>query len=339
MAVHFCGRIIGPLERQSAAGDVGDETFEFDLGSMDALVEALPGAPIRLEHHPEMEVGNVTAAWRDRTGVYILGVVDAKTMTGCFARKCLGTGGAYYGSLSLAHEHLSYPDGSSRKKPVEVSLCKEPRRPGCVIVWVGTETIPGKYKEASISSKMAEQTPDPELMKQTLVKQETEIQEMAAELAKYKEAATTQEASKGELKAEKEALVEKVALLEAAQQKRDEEEGLKAQALAAAIKQQWEEIGVEVPKQFDQLATSRSSSDSLEFLRLCHQASTRYQTRNTTLANQKTSVEVEKHAEAVDANLNPAKRKRPNVMEVLSKYKSSSGAIGLQRELYNSMRR
>ena len=340
MRVHFVGRIIGPLGEQSAQGDQGDETFEFELAGMDTLVEDLPKAPIRLEHHPDMEVGHVTAAWRDPTGVYIMGIVDANTMTGTFARKCIGVGDAYYGSLSLAHEHLAYPDGSSRKRPVEVSLCQNPRRPGCTILWVGRESISDKYKEASISSKMAEpKETNIEELKAILVKQEAALQEMEDKLNSSKAKEEEREASSKDLETRLKEAQEKLEIFEQKAAEEEESNKKRAEAIVESLKEHWGNIGVKVPEGLQQLATSKKSADSLEFLRLCHQASTRYASQNSSLRNTKVASEVEQHVNQVDADLNPAKRKRPNVMDVLSKYKSSSGAIGLQREIYNSLNR
>ena len=341
MPKYFIGNILSPTETQPEADD---PTFAFTREESQAM--SMKDIPIRMEHHPDMEVGHVTAAWRDPTGVYILGSVDANTMTGTFARKCIGVGDAYYGSLSLAHEHLAYPDGSSRKRPVEVSLCQNPRRPGCTILWVGRESISDKYKEASISSKMADtkvpknkELEQVEELKAILVKQEAALQEMEDKLNSSKAKEEEREASSKDLQTQLEEAQEKLKIFEQKAAEEEESNKKRAEAIVESLKEHWGNIGVKVPEGLQQLATSKKSADSLEFLRLCHQASTRYASQNSSLRNTKVASEVEQHVNQVDADLNPAKRKRPNVMDVLSKYKSSSGAIGLQREIYNSLNR
>ncbi|MDC3224010.1 hypothetical protein OAU26_03665, partial [Mariniblastus sp.] len=115
--VTLVGRIIPPLHCQSNAKDAGDKTFEFTSAACDQLVMDLPGSPLRLEHHPDMEVGLVKGAWRDSSGVYIAAVIDRTGLTANFARCAVqDQNNAYYTSLSLSHEHLTYPDLSSRKR-------------------------------------------------------------------------------------------------------------------------------------------------------------------------------------------------------------------------------
>ena len=50
-----------------------------------------------------------------------------------------------YTGLSLQHVHTSFRDGSTQKRPIEVSLCVEPRRPGCEVVSVDSHLKKKEY--------------------------------------------------------------------------------------------------------------------------------------------------------------------------------------------------
>lgn len=335
--VFFVGRILGPLGQASAPEDAGDETFEFDAASRAILVKDLPQAPIRLEHHEQMEVGHVLSAWVDETGVYIMGRLEGETMTANFAKALIGVGDSYYGSLSLAHEHLSYRDGSSRKEPVEVSLCQTPRRPGCKIMWVG-ETESREYKQASVPSKMAETTPTPN--------HEEKIKQLEAALLKQEEELTELRSSKSSHEASQQDMQAKVAALEAENAKLHEAAEIeakrqreKADALVQTLAKEWQSVMDVDADKLKQLAHSKSPVDSVEFLRLAHMASVKYNARNAELRNQAGVQAAEARAEQVDAALNPSnKRKRTEVVDILSKYSNSStGALGLQRAIYNNL--
>lgn len=333
--VFFVGRIMGPQGAASAPEDEGDPTFEFDAASRAQLVKDLPGSPLRLEHHEEMEVGRVKTAWLDSTGVYIMGSIEGEGLTVNFAKCTVGVGDAYYGSLSLAHEHLSYRDGSSRKEAVEVSLCGSPRRPGCCILWV-SETEGREYKQASLPSKMAETAPTPD-QTEKIAQLEAALLKQEKELEEFRTTSSTHEASKADLETQLANLQAENVKLQEAADKETARQKEKADALVQTLAQEWQSVMDVDPEKLSQMATSKNPADSVEFLRLAHMASVKYNARNAELRNQAGVQAAEVRAEKVDAVLNPNKRKRPNVMDVLSKYSDSSGALGLQRAIYNNL--
>ena len=101
---------------------------------------SLRNVPIRIEHAEGLAVGTVQRDWTDQDGKkWILGKVDETSLEGRYASHAIqpsSTGHTLYTGLSLQHVHTSFRDGSTRKRPIEVSLCTEPRRPGCQVVSV-----------------------------------------------------------------------------------------------------------------------------------------------------------------------------------------------------------
>ena len=132
MPSFFVGNV---LPKSSAKGE-NDPTFDFtkeESQSMD-----LNDVPIRIEHAEGLAVGHVQRHWNDSDGKkWILGKVDDSTLEGRFASNALqpsSDGHRLYTGLSLQHVHTSYSDGSTKKRPIEVSLCTEPRRAGCNVI-------------------------------------------------------------------------------------------------------------------------------------------------------------------------------------------------------------
>ena len=78
--------------------------------------------------------------------------------------KASSNGKRYYTGLSLTHTHTQYANGKTEKQPVEVSLCVDPRRDDCRIIFVD-ETRIDTYKASNKTLKMSEpvDTPKPEV--------------------------------------------------------------------------------------------------------------------------------------------------------------------------------
>jgi len=81
-----------------------------------------------------------------------------------FAKHAIASDKPYYTGLSLQHTHTQYANGTTKKSPVEISLCCDPRRSDCRIVFVESkEKRSGKttYKTAHSASKMTDTVQDP----------------------------------------------------------------------------------------------------------------------------------------------------------------------------------
>ena len=141
MPSFFVGNV---LPNTDALGE-NDPTFDFtkeESQSMD-----LNNVPIRIEHAEGLAVGHVQRHWNDSDGKkWILGKVDDSTLEGRFASNALqpsSDGHRLYTGLSLQHVHTSFSDGTTKKRPIEVSLCTEPRRAGCNVISTQQQSATG----------------------------------------------------------------------------------------------------------------------------------------------------------------------------------------------------
>jgi len=135
--VQFIGNILTSHARANAHPERGTKQFHItpdEASSMDVT-----GLPVHLEHAGNVQVGHVTKSWDDKDGKkWVLAKVDTSTIEGKYVRNDLCSGDPRYKGLSLQHMYREYADGSSNKEAIEVSICKEPRRPGCEIVHAST---------------------------------------------------------------------------------------------------------------------------------------------------------------------------------------------------------
>jgi len=131
---YFVGNVL------PAAADPGENDTTFDFTKEESQALSLENCPIRLEHEEGLAVGSVQRDWTDSDGKkWILGKVNETTLEGRFASNAIhpcSSGHTLYKGLSLQHVHTSFRDGSTSKRAVEVSLCAEPRRPGCNVTSV-----------------------------------------------------------------------------------------------------------------------------------------------------------------------------------------------------------
>ncbi len=277
----FVGNVLSPTETQP---EQEDHTFAFTRKEAEGL--DLQDIPIRMEHYDNMQVGSIKQAWTGADGSkWVVGKLDDSSYMGSFAKHAIqedSSGTKYYTGLSLQHVHTEYPDGSSNKRAIEVSLCVDPRRPDCKIAFVSeNETNSLPYKLAHIASKMSaaeevkptepmevetkEDAPaekeitDPKMMQviveqqkemEALQKQANELQELKKKMAEEKEKQLAQDRAKSEAMAN--ALIE-------AWGKTLNETDLTDQTQASMKK-----IAKEFPK------------ESQEFFRVAHQASKKY---------------------------------------------------------------
>ena len=132
---YFVGNV---LPASDHADKEGDDTFDFNLNESKNI--SLKDIPIRIEHEEGLAVGQVERDWTDSDGKkWILGKVHDNTLESRYATHAIqpsSSGHTLYKGLSLQHVHTSFRDGSTAKRAIEVSLCTEPRRPGCEVTCV-----------------------------------------------------------------------------------------------------------------------------------------------------------------------------------------------------------
>ena len=131
---YFVGNVL------PSSDDPGENDVTFDFTNEESRSMSLRDVPIRIEHAEGLAVGSVQRDWTDKDGKkWILGKVDENSLEGRYASNAIqpsSAGHTLYTGLSLQHVHTSFRDGSTRKRPIEVSLCTQPRRPGCQVVSV-----------------------------------------------------------------------------------------------------------------------------------------------------------------------------------------------------------
>ena len=178
---YFVGNV---LPSSSAPGE-DDPTFDFTNDESRQM--NLRDVPIRIEHEEGLAVGSVKRDWTDSDGKkWILGKVNSNTLESRYASHAIqpsSSGHTLYKGLSLQHVHTSFSNGSTAKRPVEVSLCVEPRRPGCDITCVDRskkkEYITHLASRQNMSESIVESTP--ETSTETVTEQEPETTSSVAE--------------------------------------------------------------------------------------------------------------------------------------------------------------
>ena len=148
MVKYFIGNVLSPTETQP---EQEDPTFAFT--KKEALDLDLSGKPIRMEHHPELEVGTIMRNWQAEDGsVWVTGKLNDDSLESKFAKYAIEknpvTGACYYTGLSLQHTHIQYASSANTKKEgIEVSLCVNPRRSDCRIAFVDSDLNQDKTKK------------------------------------------------------------------------------------------------------------------------------------------------------------------------------------------------
>ena len=135
--VYFTGKVVNIKE------DANDNAKSFRFSKEERAKLNLAGIPIQLEHNDKLKVGTIEKSWQDNDGQFwVFGAINENSFEGTFAKHAIQKrkkGKAYYTGLSLSHIHREYPDGKTEKVPVEVSLCTEPRRQNCNIIWTSNK--------------------------------------------------------------------------------------------------------------------------------------------------------------------------------------------------------
>ena len=131
----FIGRVLGNLSEQP---EQHDKTFCFNEKEAHNMAKNLKGTPVQLEHNKDMVVGKIRKAfYGKKSGLWVIGELDKDNLTTEFAKKAMESRNGstpYYTGLSLSHSHCQYADGSTKKFPIEVSMCNDPRRDDCRII-------------------------------------------------------------------------------------------------------------------------------------------------------------------------------------------------------------
>ena len=149
MAIYFGGTVLPP--RKILEGrDAEDDTFFFTAKEKADL--NLKNVPVRLEHADKLQVGKILRNFTIDDQTFVVGKIEGEGLKATFAKKALLGEGPFYGSLSLQHSHTIYADGSTKKKPIEVSLCTNPRRKGSTISYVSKpeETKKNEYISSTV---------------------------------------------------------------------------------------------------------------------------------------------------------------------------------------------
>jgi hypothetical protein len=308
MPSFFVGNV---LPNTDALGE-NDPTFDFtkeESQSMD-----LNNVPIRIEHAEGLAVGHVQRHWNDSDGKkWILGKVDDSTLEGRFASNALqpsSDGHRLYTGLSLQHVHTSFSDGTTKKRPIEVSLCTEPRRAGCNVVSTtqqqsatgSSETKKTEYiTQHQASIKMS--APIEETQIET---PQTETQEQVAETPAPAETGVAnhedlmklvinQESELGDTKmALEKAHSELAKLQEQWKQQQDNAEletKSKAEALSKALVDSWSaslpaDMMTDENKKAIFAMAQNYPKESVKMLEIAHKASAKYKTDLDSLASQ-----------------------------------------------------
>jgi len=159
---YFVGNVL------PSSSDPGEDDPTFDFTNNESRQMNLRDVPIRIEHEEGLAVGSVQRDWTDSDGKkWILGKVDSDTLESRYASHAIqpsSSGHTLYKGLSLQHVHTSFSNGSTAKRPIEVSLCVEPRRPGCDITCVDRskkkEYITHLASRQNMSESIVESTPE-----------------------------------------------------------------------------------------------------------------------------------------------------------------------------------
>ena len=291
--MYFVGNVLSPTLTQP---EQHDPTFAF---TKEEAQFDLKGVPIHMEHDEKMKVGRVTKCWNNKDGSkWIVGKLDDPSMLGCFARHAVqksSKGTRYYTGLSLTHTHTQYANGATEKKPVEISLCVDPRREDCRIMFVDDiKHIPTRidtYKASLKAHKMAEvtNTPAPTEVKPQEPKEPTEQpKEVAPDTTQMMEVIVNQQKDLEALQQQAEELKKLKDEIAEREKKEFETAQAKSEAMAKALVESWSntldqadltdanrEAILEMAKKFP-----RESSD---FLQIAHSASKKFAAREKQL--------------------------------------------------------
>lgn len=295
---YFVGNV---LPSSDAPGE-NDNTFDFT--KEESIGMSLDNVPIRLEHEEGLAVGHVKRDWTDSDGKkWILGEVKEDTLEGRFASNAIkpsSMGHTLYPGLSLQHVHTSFRDGSTSKRAIEVSLCAEPRRPGCHVASVqSTKKMDYITHLASRQNMSAEQINTPAQESTPEVTQAPVVESAPAAPAVPQEAAAAanqeelmklvidQESELSGTKSALETAQAELQKLQAQWKEREDNERLhtksKAEALSKALVDSWSaslpaDMMTDENKQAIFALAQNFPEQSVKMMEIAHKASKKYAT-------------------------------------------------------------
>ena len=342
MVKYFIGNVLSPTDTQP---EQHDPTFAFT--KKEAFDLDLTGKPIRMEHHPDLEVGEIMRNWQAEDGsVWVTGKLNDDSLESKFANYAIDknpvTGESYYTGLSLQHTHIQYASaGNTKKEGIEVSLCVNPRRADCRICFVDsdpnqdkTKKIVYKIHNASFKQNMSdtqeqvqEQTPQeakPEPVKaapaepaqptepSTEMSREDMMRVIIQQQKELEEQQTAKSSEAEELKQLKKMLEEQ----KANELKKDQE---KAYALSKALVDQWAETldkteMDEASKEAVMKMAKDYPRESMAMLKVAHCASAKHKAMKSQFADYK---EVMKRSQLQEKFEQVMSKKRPATAPVV----------------------
>lgn len=285
----FIGNVLPPTGHKPE----GDHTFDFtkeEAKNMD-----LTGIPIRIEHADSLPIGKVTKQWNTKNGEkWIMAEIDNdKGLASHYANHAIqpdSRGHTLYKGLSLQHIHQQWSDGTTFKRPVEVSICTEPRRPDCYIRAVG-QTKKNEYIAHKASVNMAEenQVVEPQQTETPVEAPQQQDEQAARQVANSQEELMkmflAQDQKNSELEAQMKKIQEERDNLQKQWEEREATERLqvasKAEALSKALVESWQktlpagEMTDENKKAIFALA-QKFPQESVQMMEIAHKASLRH---------------------------------------------------------------
>jgi hypothetical protein len=288
-------------------------------------------------------------------------------MLGNFARNALkksSTGHTYYTGLSLTHTHTQYANGNTEKKPIEISLCVDPRRDDCRIIFVSDTTEVDKtrlltYKaskkifkmsdievqNASVSENTTASEQSKDTSKQSSTKEQTAVEPdiTSPDQKEMMRVIVMQEEQLAEFeKLKKQVAEEKKKAMESAR--------AKSEAMAKALVESWSntldqsdltdenrQSIIDIAKKFPQ--------ESQEFFRVAHHASKKFQQREQKLKEEleaTKNADLKKSFNAVMSKTTHAasekaktreQTERAHFMDAMNKYRVSGSGRSLMEEV------
>ena len=147
---YFLGNVLPTTKEAIDHEESADASFH--IGPEESKQLNMDNLPLRIEHSNGLEIGRVVRSWDAKDGrKWIIGRITKDTLEGNFACRDALSNTPLYTGLSLQHVYTEYEDSTSEKRPVEISVCKVPRRHGCevrCVVPVCASTKENQYKHA-----------------------------------------------------------------------------------------------------------------------------------------------------------------------------------------------
>lgn len=338
----FVGNVLPPSGHKIE----GDPTFDFNTKESKSM--DLRGVPIRIEHEPGLAVGHVKKSWVESNGQkWIMGELDNNTLESNYANHAItpdSRGHTLYKGLSLQHVHTQYSDGNTSKRPIEISICTEPRRPDCYIRCV-SKRKKNDYiaHKASLLSKpmsdtiQSQQTTQQESTNSVSVTETPAVQQTVTAPATTDNSAVETPApsnpmdrdqllqlvmeQEGENQKYKKQLEDMASKYEEMQKKWDAREAneklavsSKAEALSKALVESWErslpkDVMTDENKQAIYALATKFPQESVKMMEIAHKASAKHRRTEEDLERERAGVERKLLEQQVAGVLN--KRSRP----------------------------